>query len=95
MERKDIPLLKHYLQHISGQRDVRRCRGPLQPDVRAVDDEGRLGPRLRAAAVNGTRAAPAAVPLRPGAPCLQAAERHKQTEKDAKPRDADAMFSLG
>lgn len=93
-----IPLLPNlcYLQHVGGQRDVCRRWGPFQPDVRAVDDAGRLWPRQRATAVDGTgAAAPAAVPLRPGAPCLQAAERHKHTGKEAKPRDADAMFSLG
>lgn len=85
-----------YLQHAGGKRHVRRRWGPLQPDVGAVDDAGLLGPRQRAAAVNGTGAAgPAAVPLRPEAPYLQAAERHKQTGNEAKPRDADAMFSLG
>lgn len=90
------PVQTLHLQHVGGQRDVCRCWGPLQPDVGAVDDAGLLGPRQRAAAVNGTGAAtPAAVPLRPGAPCLQAADRHKQTGKEAKPRDADAMFSLG
>eukprot|EP00064_Thunnus_orientalis_P015453 superscaffoldBa00002865_g15506 len=88
------PVKRLYLQHVGGQRDV--GWGPLQPDVGAVDDAGRLGPRQRAAAVNGTgAAAPAAVPLRPGAPYLQAAERHKQTGNETKPRDADAMFSLG
>lgn len=85
-----------YSQHAGGRRDVGRSWGPLQPDVGAVDDAGRLEHGRRAAAVNGTRAAsPAAVPLRPGAPRLQAAERHEQTGKEAKPRDADAMFSLG
>lgn len=85
-----------YSQHIGGQRDVGRRWGPLQSDVGAVDDAGLLGPRRRAAAVNGTGAAAiAAVPLRPGAPYLQAAKRHKQTGKETKPRDADAMFSLG
>lgn len=87
-----------YLQHISGQRDVCRRWGPLQPEVGAVDDAGRLGPRQRAAAVVRTRAAVpgGSVPLRPvGAPRLQAAERHEQTGEDAEPRRADAMFSLG
>lgn len=86
-----------YLQYAGGQRDVCGRWGPLQPDVGAVDNAGRLlGPRERAAAVNGTGAAgPAAVPLRPGAPCLQAAQQHEQTGKEAIPRCADAMFSLG
>lgn len=86
-----------YLQYAGGQRDVRRRWGPLQPDVGAVDKAGRLlGPRQRAAAVNGTgTAGPAAVPLRPGAPRLQAAEQHEQTGQEAIPRCADAMFSLG
>lgn len=83
-----------YLQHIGGQRDLFRRRGPFQPDVGAVDDAGLLGPRT--AAVNGTgTAALAAVRLRRGAPYFQAAERHKQTGKETKPREADAMFSLG
>lgn len=92
------PLHGPYLQHISGQRDVRRRWGPLQPEVGAVDDAGRLGPRRRAAAVVRTRAAVpgGSVPLRPvRAPSLQAAERHEQTGEDAEPRRADAMFSLG
>lgn len=85
-----------HLQHGGVRREVHRCRGPLQPEVGAVDGAGRQGPRRRAAAVDGTgAAAPAAVPRRPGAPCPQATEHHKQTGEEAKPRDADAMFSLG
>lgn len=85
-----------YSQHTGDQWELCRRWGPFQSDVGAVDDAELPGPGQRAAAVNGTGAtAPAAVPLRPGAPYLQTAERQKQTGKEVEPRDADAMFSLG
>lgn len=90
-----LKLLLLNSQHADELRQVPRRWGPLQPDVGAVDDAELLGPRGRTAAVNGTGAAvPAAEPIRSGAPSLQAAERHKQTGKEAEARDADAMMSL-
>lgn len=93
--------LLRYLQNIGGQGEVRRRRGPIQSQARAVDDAGRrlLGPRQGAAAVERTGAAAGAaaadvVPARPGAPGLQAAQRHEQAGEDAEARRTDAMFSL-